>query len=71
MPGDSSALVPGGVRIGTPALTTRGLDAADFVAVADFLDKARPCLLPPPASSLPLLLHFLLLCLAVGFLLLG
>jgi glycine hydroxymethyltransferase len=38
--GDKSALTPGGVRIGTPALTTRGLTEADFRQVADFLDTA-------------------------------
>ncbi len=36
--GDKSALAPGGVRVGTPALTTRGLKEADFEKVADFLD---------------------------------
>jgi len=30
----------GGVRIGAPALTTRGFKEADFVKVADFLDRA-------------------------------
>jgi glycine hydroxymethyltransferase len=38
--GDKSALTPGGVRIGTPALTTRGLGEADFRQVADFLHRA-------------------------------
>lgn len=38
--GDTSALVPGGVRIGTPALTSRGFKESDFVQVADFLDRA-------------------------------
>ena len=38
--GDKSALTPGGVRIGTPALTTRGLNEADFRKVGDFLHKA-------------------------------
>ena len=38
--GDRSAQSPGGVRIGTPALTTRGLKEADFVKVAGFLDRA-------------------------------
>jgi len=31
--GDTSALVPGGIRVGTPALTTRGLKEKDFVQV--------------------------------------
>lgn len=38
--GDRSAMSPGGVRIGTPALTTRGFDEADFEKVADFLHEA-------------------------------
>lgn len=40
VPGDQSAVVPGGIRIGTPALTTRGFREADFVKVADFIDRA-------------------------------
>ena len=38
VPGDTSALVPGGIRLGTPALTTRGADEEDFRAVARFID---------------------------------
>merc|ERR1719393_516341 len=37
--GDASALSPGGVRIGTPAMTTRGCTAEDFKKVAEFLDR--------------------------------
>lgn len=37
--GDVSALNPGGVRLGTPALTTRGLKEKDFQQVAAFLDQ--------------------------------
>jgi glycine hydroxymethyltransferase len=40
VPGDRSAQSPGGVRIGTPALTTRGLKEDDFRKIADFLDRA-------------------------------
>jgi len=36
--GDKSALTPGGIRIGTPALTTRGLVEDDFTKVAEFID---------------------------------
>jgi len=35
--GDANALAPGAVRLGTPALTTRGLVESDFEQVADFL----------------------------------
>ena len=38
--GDRSAVTPGGVRIGSPALTTRGLKEDDFRKVADFLERA-------------------------------
>merc|ERR1719480_415548 len=37
--GDASALSPGGVRIGTPAMTTRGCSADDFKKIALFLDR--------------------------------
>ena len=37
--GDRSALSPGGVRIGTNALTSRGFVEKDFVKVADFLER--------------------------------
>ena len=39
VPGDKSAMVPGGVRIGSPAMTTRGMVESDFVKVADFIDR--------------------------------
>jgi glycine hydroxymethyltransferase len=38
--GDTSALTPGGVRIGSPALTSRGFKEADFANVAEFLHRA-------------------------------
>merc|ERR1711877_99624 len=37
--GDASALSPGGVRIGTPAMTTRGCTIEDFKAIGLFLDR--------------------------------
>lgn len=39
MVGDKSALVPGGIRIGSPAMTTRGFTEKEFVAVADFINE--------------------------------
>lgn len=37
--GDTSAALPGGVRLGTPAMTTRGLGVRDFGTVAEMLDE--------------------------------
>ncbi|KAI1159737.1 glycine hydroxymethyltransferase [Nemania serpens] len=40
VPGDKSALTPGGLRIGTPAMTSRGFGEQDFERVADYIDQA-------------------------------
>jgi glycine hydroxymethyltransferase len=40
VPGDVSAITPGGVRIGTPALTTRKMVESDFEQIAEFLHEA-------------------------------
>jgi len=40
VPGDRSAFVPGGVRVGTPALTSRGFKETEFEQVAEFLHQA-------------------------------
>merc|ERR1711933_252499 len=37
--GDLSALSPGGVRVGTPAMTTRGCTTEDFKTIGLFLDR--------------------------------
>lgn len=37
--GDKSALRPGGVRVGAPAMTTRGCNTDDFRKIAGFLDR--------------------------------
>jgi len=39
-PGDKSALTPNGIRIGTPAMTSRGFGEADFKKVADYIDQS-------------------------------
>ncbi|KAH1102789.1 hypothetical protein GLYMA_13G222300v4 [Glycine max] len=39
VPGDKSALVPGGIRIGAPAMTTRGLGEKEFSLIADFIHE--------------------------------
>ncbi|KAF5740258.1 Serine hydroxymethyltransferase 6 isoform 1 [Tripterygium wilfordii] len=38
--GDNGAFSPGGVRIGTPAMTSRGCLEAEFETIADFLIRA-------------------------------
>jgi glycine hydroxymethyltransferase len=40
VPGDRSAITPGGVRIGAPALTTRKMVESDFQQIANFLHEA-------------------------------
>lgn len=39
-PGDKSALKPGGIRLGAPAMTSRGFKEEDFIRVAEFIHKA-------------------------------
>ena len=39
VPGDVSALNPSGIRLGTPALTTRGMKEKDMEKVVDFIHK--------------------------------
>ena len=40
IPGDTNALSPSGVRIGTCAMTTRLCTAEDMVTIAGFIDRA-------------------------------
>jgi glycine hydroxymethyltransferase len=40
VPGDKSAVNPGGIRLGTPALASRGMKEGDMAKVAEFLDRA-------------------------------
>lgn len=40
IPGDKSALFPSGLRVGTPAMTTRGFKTEEFSKVAEFIDSA-------------------------------
>jgi glycine hydroxymethyltransferase len=39
VPGDKSALIPSGIRIGSPAMTTRGCLEKDFVQIMTFLNR--------------------------------
>jgi len=40
VPSDKSALMPSGVRLGTPAFTSRGATEADFKTIAGLFDEA-------------------------------
>jgi len=40
IPGDKSAMTPSGLRVGTPAMTSRGLVEQDFVQVGKFIGEA-------------------------------
>jgi len=40
VPGDKSALKPGGLRIGSPAMTTRGMQQEDFERIAEIIHRA-------------------------------
>jgi len=58
IPGDKSALTPYGIRIGTPAMTSRGFGESDFAKVADYIDqtiklcKEVQAALPKPDNKL-------------------
>jgi len=51
--GDKSAMRPGGVRIGTPALTSRGFKEADFEKVGEMLHETCQLALEVQASMDP------------------
>ncbi len=38
IPGDKSALTPYGIRVGTPAMSTRGMGEEDFKRIAQYID---------------------------------
>jgi glycine hydroxymethyltransferase len=39
IPSDTSAIIPYGLRVGTPAMTSRGLTTHDMPAIAEFIDR--------------------------------
>lgn len=61
VPGDRSAVTPGGVRIGAPALTTRKFVEADFEQIAQFLHEALQISLKLQEQSGPKLKDFVAL----------
>jgi glycine hydroxymethyltransferase len=58
VPGDRSAVTPGGVRIGAPALTTRMMVESDFEQIADFLHEVLQASLKIQEASGPKLADF-------------
>lgn len=58
VPGDKSALNPGGIRLGTPALTTRGLKENDIEQVAEFIHQGLTLTTEIKNASGPLLKDF-------------
>lgn len=60
--GDASALSPNGIRVGTPALTSRGFTEQDFDQVAEFLHRGLQIALKLQAQAAsPKLIDFLVL----------
>ena len=57
--GDVSAMAPGGVRIGAPAMTSRGLKEADFKQIGDFLHRGLQIALETQSKSGKKLVDFL------------
>merc|ERR1719331_3736484 len=57
--GDVSAMAPGGVRIGAPAMTSRGLKEADFEQIGDFLHRGLQIALETQSKSGKKLVDFL------------
>jgi len=39
IPGDKSAILPSGLRMGSPAMTSRELKEEDFKKIAEFVDR--------------------------------
>jgi glycine hydroxymethyltransferase len=57
--GDVSALAPGGVRLGAPAMTSRSLKEQDFVKIAEFLDRGMKIAIEIQKQSGKMLKDFL------------
>merc|ERR1711990_953066 len=57
--GDVSAMTPGGVRIGAPAMTSRALKEADFEQIGDFLHQGLQLALEVQSTTGKKLVDFL------------
>ncbi|KAL4120781.1 hypothetical protein QTP88_013407 [Uroleucon formosanum] len=58
VPGDKSAMNPYGIRLGTPALTTRGMVEKDIIKVAELIHKGLNLALDAQKVSGPKLVNF-------------
>lgn len=58
VPGDKSAMNPYGIRLGTPALTTRGMKEHDITIVAELIHKGLSLALDAQKVSGPKLVNF-------------
>merc|ERR1719330_902142 len=58
IPGDKSAMNPNGLRVGTPAMTSRGLVEEDFVRVGEFIGEAVDVAAEIQRESGPKLVEF-------------
>ncbi|KAM7447692.1 Serine hydroxymethyltransferase 2 [Porites harrisoni] len=58
-PGDKSALKPGGLRLGAPALTSRNFKEEDFVKVVEFIDRGVKIALEAQKSTGDVMKDFL------------
>lgn len=58
VPGDKSALNPSGIRLGTPALTTRGLVEKDISIVVDLIDRTLKLAIEISQKSGPKLVDY-------------
>lgn len=67
VPGDKSALNPSGIRLGTPALTTRGLVETDIDRVVDFIDRGLKLSKEIAKASGPKLVDFKAACHSAEF----
>lgn len=58
VPGDKSALIPSGLRLGSPALTTRGFVEKDIDSVVGFIDRVAVLVPQIVAKSGPKVAEF-------------
>merc|ERR1712187_416683 len=58
IPGDKSAMNPNGLRVGAPAMTSRGLVEEDFAQIGRFIGRAVDCAVEVQNESGPKLTDF-------------